>query len=355
MSLPAKIGRYEVLSLLGQGAMGAVYKARDPVLDRLVALKTVNPMLLASSDLRDEFLERFHREAKAAGRLSHPHIVSVYDLGLDEATGTPFIVMEYVPGASLETVLKENPTLPIGQAMEMLEQVASAVDEAHGHGVIHRDIKPANVFMDARGRVKVGDFGVARLEGSELTQTGVSLGTPGYVAPEVVRGGIADARSDLFALGVLAYRLLTGRRPFGGTTREAVAADLFQTEPSPPSALRPEVPPHVSRAVMHALAKVPEERTPSAEAAEKRGRETAGRVEESPGAAARAEEEGPGETEREKGRRRRALRDDRQVPRVENIRTARSVRGALPGARPPSPRQPRPPPARGPSAARPGS
>jgi eukaryotic-like serine/threonine-protein kinase len=246
--------------------MGAVYKARDPEIDRTVALKTINPLLLSGQAEREEFLERFRREARAAGRLSHPNIVSVYDLGSDEATGTPFIVMEYVPGTSLETVLAENPSLPVEQVVEVLEQVSAALTEAHRNGVVHRDVKPANVFLDPRGRVKVGDFGVARLEGSELTQAGAGLGTPGYSAPEVLRGAPADARSDVFALGVLAYRALTGQRPFPATTREATAIEILERSPASPASLRPEIPEHISQAVMRALAKSREERTASAEA-----------------------------------------------------------------------------------------
>jgi serine/threonine-protein kinase len=211
MTLPARIGRYEVEALLGQGGMGAVYRARDPELDRTVAVKTVSPILLSSEELRREYLERFRREARAAGRLSHPNIVSVYDLGVDGET--VFFVMEYVPGVSLETILKENPVLPVAQAARIVEQVASGLEEAHRQGIVHRDVKPANVFMDERGRVKVGDFGIARVEGSELTQAGVGLGTPGYSAPEVLRGGTATARSDVFALGVLAYRLFSKDAP----------------------------------------------------------------------------------------------------------------------------------------------
>ena len=246
--------------------MGAVYKARDPVIDRTVAIKTINPLLLRGHAEREEFLERFRREARAAGRLSHPNIVSVHDLGADEATGTPFIVMEYVPGTSLETVLSENASLPVEQAVEVLEQVSAALAEAHRGGVIHRDVKPSNVFLDPRGRVKVGDFGVARLEGSELTQAGVGLGTPGYSAPEVLRSAPADARSDVFALGVLAYRALTGQRPFPATTPEAVAIEVLERSPPPPASVRPEIPEHISRAVMRALEKSREQRTPSAEA-----------------------------------------------------------------------------------------
>ena len=261
MTLPARIGRYEVEGLLGQGGMGAVYKARDPELDRTVAIKTVSPILLSSDELRREYLERFRREARAAGRLSHPNIVSVYDLGVDG--DTVFFVMEYVPGVSLETILKENPVLPVSQAASIVEQVASGLEEAHRLGIVHRDVKPANVFIDERGRVKLGDFGVARIEGSELTQAGVGLGTPGYSAPEVLRGGPATPRSDVFALGVLAYRLFSGKRPFQGTLPETLTADILEHDPAPPRSLRVEVPEHVSDAVMHALAKSPEQRTPT--------------------------------------------------------------------------------------------
>jgi serine/threonine protein kinase len=262
MTLPARIGRYEVEGLLGQGGMGAVYKARDPELERTVAVKTVSPILLSSEELRREYLERFRREARAAGRLSHPNIVSVYDLGVDG--DTVFFVMEYVPGVSLETILKENPVLPVSQAVSIVEQVASGLEEAHRQGIVHRDVKPANVFIDERGRVKVGDFGVARIEGSELTQTGVGLGTPGYSAPEVLRGGMATARSDVFALGVLAYRLFSGKRPFQGTLPETLSVDILEHDPPPPRSLRGEVPEHISNAVMRALAKSPEQRTPTA-------------------------------------------------------------------------------------------
>ncbi len=263
MSNPSQLGRYQVLDLLGRGGMGAVYKAHDPVLDREVALKTVSPVL---GNQPEELIERFRREARAAGRLSHPSIVSVYDLDVDAATGTPFIVMEYVDGVSLATLLAENPTLPSKQAFEIIEQVSAAVDEAHRNHIVHRDIKPGNVFLDSRGRVKVGDFGIARIEGSDLTQSGVSLGTPGYSAPEVVRGGTADARSDVFALGALAYQLVTGKRAFNGATREALALQTVESTPPAPSHVRSEVPEPVSAAVMHALAKSPADRTPSAAA-----------------------------------------------------------------------------------------
>jgi serine/threonine-protein kinase len=262
-ALPQRLGRYEILSLLGRGAMGSVYKARDPVLDREVALKTVGGLLMEAAEHREEYLQRFQREAQAAAKLSHPNIVAVHDLGVDEPSGTPFIVMEYVPGVSLATLLRENPTLPVAQAVEIADQVAAALEEAHRHGIVHRDVKPGNVFVDPRGRVKVGDFGIARIEGSDLTQTGVGLGTPGYLAPEVVRGERADPRADVFALGALAYALLAGRKPFLGVTPQTLTAEVLEREPEEPHAVRPEVPPAASAAVMHALAKSRDERTPS--------------------------------------------------------------------------------------------
>jgi eukaryotic-like serine/threonine-protein kinase len=263
MAPPRTLGRYEILQPIGQGAMGSVYKARDPALDRTVAVKTVGTVLLGS-EAAAEFLERFRREARAAGRLSHPHIVPVHDTGVDEATGTPFIVMEYVDGVSLATVLKENPALPISQGLEILEAVASALDEAHRNGIVHRDVKPANVFVDTRGRAKVGDFGIARLPESDLTETGMRLGTPGYLPPEVLKGDRADTRSDVFALGALAYQVLTGRKPFEGATREALALQVLHSTPEPPRSVRPEVPEAASALVMKALRHDPTQRPPDA-------------------------------------------------------------------------------------------
>lgn len=261
MSVPGRLGRYEIQTLIGRGAMGAVYKARDPAIDRWVAVKTVGGTLLAWADQQEEFVERFRREARAAGRLTHPHIVSVYDLGVDETTETPFIVMEYVAGVSLATLLKENALLPVEQALEMVDQIASALEEAHHHGIVHRDIKPGNIFMDQRGRVKVGDFGIARLPGSELTQPGVGLGTPGYLAPELASGAAADPRTDLFSLGVVAYQLLTGMKPFERAKGRSATDKI-----TPPHLLRPDVPEAASLAVMRCLAKDPQDRPEGAKA-----------------------------------------------------------------------------------------
>ena len=264
---PTQIGRYQIEEPLGTGSMGAVYKAHDPLLDRTVAIKVMNACLLSDPAAREEFMERFQREARAVARLSHPNIVSVYDIGSDEDTG-PYIVMEYVPGPSLATILRQTPVLPLSQALDFLEQIGDALEEAHQHQIVHRDVKPGNVFVEARGRVKVGDFGIARLGGSELTELtkGLSPGTPGYLAPEVLQGGTADARADVFALGVIAYLLTTGQRPFSGVNGFAIGQQVLEHQPPAPREVRSEVPAGVSDTIMAALAKSPEERIPTAAA-----------------------------------------------------------------------------------------
>ncbi len=257
---PERLGRYRLLETLGRGGMGVVYRAHDPELDREVAVKALSAALLVEGEEREEFLERFRREARAAARLSHPGIVAVHDAGLDEASGTPYLVMELVPGVTLHTVLREQGALPVAQALEIVGEVGAALAEAHRAGIVHRDVKPGNVLLDVRGRARLADFGIARLPGSELTRAGAGLGTPGYAAPEVVRGGVADARSDLFSLAALAYALLTGRRPFDGPTPAAASLAVLEREPEPPAALRPGLPPGVSEAVLAALSKEPARR-----------------------------------------------------------------------------------------------
>ncbi len=258
--LPERLGRYHIVETIGRGGMGVVYKAHDPELDRTVAVKALSGALLVEEQERIEFLERFRREARAAARLSHPGIVAVHDAGVDEATEAPYLVMEHVEGVSLHTVLREQGALPVAQAVELVAQVGAALAEAHRAGIVHRDVKPGNVLLDLRGRARLADFGIARLPGSELTRAGVGLGTPGYAAPEVVRGAAADARSDLFSLGALAYALLTGKRPFDGPTPSAASVAVLEREPEPPDQLRPEIPTAVSAAILAALAKDPARR-----------------------------------------------------------------------------------------------
>ncbi len=266
MVTPERLGRYRILEALGRGGMGVVYRAHDPELDREVAVKALSAALLVEGEEREEFLERFRREARAAARLSHPGIVAVHDAGIDEPSGTPYLVMELVQGVTLHAVLREQGALPVSQALEIVGEVGAALAEAHRAGIVHRDVKPGNVLLDVRGRARLADFGIARLPGSELTRAGAGLGTPGFAAPEVVRGGVADARSDLFSLGALAYALLTGRRPFDGPTPSAATLAVLEREPEPPTVLRPELPRGLSEAVLAALAKEPARRPATVEA-----------------------------------------------------------------------------------------
>lgn len=235
-----RIGRYTNLTLLGQGGMGAVYRAYDPALDRTVALKVV-------LEKNPEFLARFQREAKAVARLSHPHIVQVYDFGQD-ADGNPFFVMELVIGKSLDGVVKERGPMAPAKVVELLRQAALGLAAAHAAGVIHRDIKPHNMLLDEGGQLKLVDFGIARVTGVNegLTQNNEALGTLHYMAPEVLSGQPADARADIYSLGLVAFHLLTGKAPFSGPSAVAIAMkqiseplpDLTKEAPATPVVLR---------------------------------------------------------------------------------------------------------------------
>ena len=259
---PRFIGRYEILAQIGKGAMGVVYKARDPRIDRIVVLKTLRPDILDSEDAEREFLERFSREARAAGKLSHPSIVTVHDVDRDAVAGLEFIAMEYVAGASLQELLAAGGRLPADQVVDVGMQVAEALDYAHGKGVIHRDIKPANLILREDGVVKITDFGIARLETSELTRTGEYVGTPHYMSPEQVIGEPVDGRSDQFALAIVLYQMLTGVRPFGGDNLTTITYKIVHEDPLPPSQLVKDVAPSVSAALLKGLAKEREDRYP---------------------------------------------------------------------------------------------
>lgn len=249
-----RFGRYQVLAEVGRGAMGVVYKAQDPRIGRLVAIKTVAGAATAGG----EFLARFTREAQAAGRLSHPHIVTVYDAG--EEGNEPFIAMEFVEGETLEARLKSGGPLPWREAVEVAADVADALAYAHAHGIVHRDIKPANIMLTPDGRAKVMDFGVARLATSHLTQEAAAIGTPSYMAPEQILGRPADARTDLFALGVVCYEMLTGEKPFGGPDLATVAYRIVHEDPLPLGTLRRDLPEAVATLVTRCLAKDPADR-----------------------------------------------------------------------------------------------
>ncbi|MCW3475671.1 serine/threonine-protein kinase [Limobrevibacterium gyesilva] len=260
-ALPEQIGRYRVERLVGRGAMGVIYRAHDPVIDRPVAIKLVRTDLLEGMD-RADILARFQREAQAAGRCVHPNIVAVHDFATHE--GNPFFVMEFVEGVSLDRVIADGPSFSPSAAVDVLLQVFAALGCAHGLGIVHRDIKPANVLLLPDGRVKVADFGISRLSGSELTQSGAMVGTPSYMSPEQCRGDTIDLRSDLFSAGVVLYELLAGERPFPGRNFAEITYRLLNQVPADLTVRRPDAPPGLSSVLQRALAKDPRERFASA-------------------------------------------------------------------------------------------
>jgi eukaryotic-like serine/threonine-protein kinase len=225
------LGRYEILGTLGRGAMGVVFRARDPLIDRVVAIKQVALPPAFSDVQREEFTRRFFGEAKAAGRLRHPNVVTVYDLGVED--GKPFMAMELVEGESLSQILKARGALPPQEALAIARQVALGLAYAHEQGVVHRDIKPDNILVDREGRPVITDFGVAHLESSDLTRTGEVLGTPHFMSPEQVKGEPLDGRSDLFSLGVVLFEMLTGQRPFRGDTISTICYQIVHAAPKP--------------------------------------------------------------------------------------------------------------------------
>jgi serine/threonine-protein kinase len=254
--------RYELEELVGSGGMSSVFRARDRLLDRHVALKVLHPHYADD----DEYVERFRREARAVARLSHPNIVTVIDRG--ESDGRQFIVFEYVDGENLKQVLEETGPLPVRDALELALGVARGLAFAHENGLIHRDVKPQNVLLNGDGRPKVTDFGIARSLDIEhgVTQTGTVLGTSNYIAPEQASGGRVDTQTDVYGLGVLLFELLTNEVPFDGDNFVAVA--MRHINEPPPSVLerRGDVPPRVAAAVDRALAKDPRQRFPSMDA-----------------------------------------------------------------------------------------
>jgi serine/threonine-protein kinase len=252
-------GRYEILSELGRGAMGVVYKARDPQIDRLVALKTVS-LWGQEADEEKEFRLRFMNEAQAAGRLHHSGIVSVFDVGENPENHDPYIVLEYVQGESLNRILSREKKLSLERSLKLAEEIADALDYAHAQGVIHRDIKPANILITQDGRAKIADFGIAKLNLAHFTIPGRVLGTPAYMAPEQLSGEGVDGRSDLFSLGVILYALVTGHSPFQGTSATTVCFKVANREPIAASALDMTLPPQLDAVISRAMAKDPNER-----------------------------------------------------------------------------------------------
>jgi serine/threonine-protein kinase len=241
--------------------MGAVYKAVDPLIERAVAIKTIN--LNLSKEERAEFEERFYREAKSAGRLSHANIVTIYDVG--ETDDTAYIAMEYLEGESLREMLDSGVVLTIEMIARIAARVANALNYAHENHVVHRDIKPANIMITLDRDVKIMDFGIAQIPTGSRTQLGTVLGSPKYMAPEQVAGQPTDGRTDIFALGVVLYEMLTGVTPFNGDNLSAIMYKVLNEEPAPPSTLNSRVPPVFDRIISRALAKRPEDRYQTAQ------------------------------------------------------------------------------------------
>ena len=254
-----RFGRYEILGELGRGAMGVVYKARDPQIDRLVALKTIS-LRGQDPEAEKEFRLRFQNEAQAAGRLHHPGIVAVFDVGEDAETSDPYIVLEYVAGEALNRILAREKKLPLERALQLTEEIATALDYAHEQGVTHRDIKPGNILLTQEGYPKIADFGIAKLNLAHLTLPGKLLGTPAYMAPEQLSGMAADGRSDLFSLGVILYAMVTGYSPFQGDSATTVCFKVANRDPVPASALDLNLPRELDAVVTRSMAKDPKRR-----------------------------------------------------------------------------------------------
>ncbi len=257
----SQLGKYEIRRELGRGAMGVVYEGYDPLIKRRVALKTIRPDQL-EGERPEDLVARFRREAQAAGRLSHPNIVAIYDF--DEDAGTWFIAMEFVDGRELKECFAAEERFRPADIERIMTQILSALDYSHRHGVVHRDIKPANIFLLADGTVKVADFGIAHIESSNLTQVGTVVGTPNYMSPEQIMGLPVDGRSDLFSTGVILYQFLTGERPFAGSSTTTMQK-VLKEDPLPPSTLNVQLPPAIDAVVRKALAKRADDRFQTAQ------------------------------------------------------------------------------------------
>ncbi len=255
-----KIGNYEIIEEVGKGAMGVVYKARDLTIDRIVALKTIRLPDTSTANER-ELIARLKQEAQAAGRLNHPNIVVIYEYG--EENGIAFISMGFVEGRELKSYMDSGEKFSLETICDIMSQTLDALAFSHKNNIIHRDIKPSNIMIMANGHVMMTDFGIARLESSELTQAGATMGTPNFMSPEQCMGQRVDGRSDLFSAGVVLYQLLTGEKPFDGPSIASILQKIITVEPLPPSQLNMMIPVEFDAVISKALAKRPAERFPS--------------------------------------------------------------------------------------------
>ncbi len=256
MTQPAQFGRYDVVAEIGRGAMGVVYRALDPMLERTVAIKTIN-MALDPGEM-EHYEKRFTIEARAAGGLNHPNIVIIYDIG--RSGDLAYMAMEFLEGRELKELIAGKELTP-DRALDIVAQVADGLAYAHDHDVVHRDVKPANIMILKDGRVKITDFGIARMRTADVrTQTGVVLGSPRYLSPEQVLGKRCDARADTFSLGVILYEMVTGQPPFNGIDVNSLMFQIVNFTPPPPSSINPALPPMLDLILAKALAKTADER-----------------------------------------------------------------------------------------------
>jgi len=256
--MESHLGRYEMREELGRGAMGIVYKAYDPLIDRLFAIKTIDLQKLGEKE-KDEYKARFYQEAKAAGRLNHPNIITIYDLG--RKGDIAYIAMELMEGPELKDIVAGNQPLSIGEKLDIAFQIAEGLAYAHEHGVVHRDIKPSNIMVLRGKHVKIADFGIARMDSSLWhTQAGKIIGSPLYMSPEQIQSHAIGPRSDIFSFGIVLYQMLTGQLPFNGDNANSIFYKIVNEEPQKPSSLNPEIPAALDHIVAKCLAKKPEDR-----------------------------------------------------------------------------------------------
>ncbi|MCF6286299.1 MAG: protein kinase, partial [Candidatus Hydrogenedentes bacterium] len=257
-TMPKKLGRYEIIRELGKGAMGVVYEGKDPNIGRRVAIKTARRDVMEASGMADEMMERFLREAQAAGALNHPNIITIYDAA--EEDGMAYIAMEFLEGGDLGDMLEAKQKLSMERIVEIGAHICEALEVAHANGVVHRDIKPANILMPTGKPLKVADFGIAHVSDSNLTQDGALIGTPHYMSPEQFMGQKLDGRSDLFSVGNILYELCTGEKPFSGEALSTVMHHVIKIDPVNPTELNFAVPDALAQVIMTALSKRPANR-----------------------------------------------------------------------------------------------